>query len=269
MESAVPDPKKDITIRFNWTYDYAAVDGQVLTPEQEKKLKYHKLRIRRREDRIPDPTDGRYFSIEYGWIRPSIFSTFSRKIEYVRCARFKIQERVAVPTRAGDAQGYRLQDLGFYYFIDTTTTCGRDLGSSSDCDKDTQIADANLKNQILNVRESGNPLFMTAEQREERERIIQQQKAAILQRNAESARVLAEAERYAKEHPQEEIRRTGQRKQEINLQEKILAAIDLLRSQGYIVTVPQGGLPQGGLPQGGRRTRRQSRRRKRSTRARR
>ena len=277
MDRGDPDPKREITITFNWAYDSAAVDGQVINAEQQKQFKYKILRISRREERILDATIHRYYSIEYGWIRPSIFSTLSTKIEYVRCARFKIRESVAVPTRAGDAQEYKLQDVGFYYFIDTTTTCGRDLGRRSDCDKNTQAADANLKNQILNVK-AGYPIEMTAD---ERESIIQQeeaakeaQRAAITRDREQSAQVLAEADRYAEGHRQEQQRIIEERKRASKLEVEILAAIVLLRSKGYTVTVPQGGLPQGGLPQGGlpqggRRTRRQSRRRKRSTKARR
>ena len=235
MDTRTPNGKTEIKITFG-EYDKAVVDLQ-----ETQNFNYHILRITKREK--INGSLSRY-TIEYGWIRPSKFSTLSlstlshlnTKFEYVRCARIELNHTQRVLKQDG-IQDYRyvteIYGSGFYYFIDTKTTCGRTLGRSSDCNKDTQLADTNLKNQIMNYKE-GYALTMPAE---ERDQLLEEKRikdAAELtafrkQGNEEAAaRERAAAERKAAEQAAKE-----------NAENK--GCTELLRKRGYTIQDPIGG----------------------------
>lgn len=162
MDTGVPNGKTEIDITLG-KYDHATIDGNQLKWNEKNKFNYTVLRITKREDIIVDDSSLNY-TIEYGWIRPSKFSSLSRfstQITYVRCARIELEY-----TTLQDVENTMhtvVYARGFHYFIDTKTTCSRTLGKSSDCNKDTTSEDEMLKNQIVNYKE----LIQKQQQQEE------------------------------------------------------------------------------------------------------
>ena len=245
MATGNPNGKTEINITFG-PNDDAAINGKKL--EKGDKFNYTRLRITRREPITVD--DPRLNStIEYGWIRPSKLSTlssFSIQIEYVRCARIEKMYIRTENTYSGRQEYYTMEVVrseGFYYFIDTATRCGRTIGSSSDCNKNTESADTNLKNQIMNYK-GGYPLTATAN---ERETLNKQRKQRIEARSRNAIEHGLRIEKVKKEE-QERIIKQRKSEQEEKLQKEIAAAKALLIQQGYTIIDPTN-------PQGGRRTR--------------
>jgi hypothetical protein len=140
--------KKEIPINFVGSgdeKDIAYIDGiELVYPTN---FNYTFMRVNH-----TDPAnDMRMYSdkienITYGWIRTN--SYLSLNINYVRCAYIKIDSTYSAQVAIQEWSDYHFKQRVF--FIDTTTTCGRMRGSSSDCSKDTTETDKKLKNQAIN-----------------------------------------------------------------------------------------------------------------------
>lgn len=243
MDTREPNGKSEIKITFG-PYDKAAINGKELEGSARKQFNYTLLRITKKEKvNWKKPKYSNYyitFNIEYGWIRPSIFSTLSSDIKYVRCARIELKHTGMRTGQSSSVEFYTEEVVyaeGFYYFIDTSTTCGRTLGSSSDCNKDTESADKNLKNQIMNYKE-GYPLTTTAEQRETR---IKEQQEQQQRESNETNRIVAERKkqreevRLAKEAQERIIK---EREMAEQLKQKIDDAVNFLKARGYRIFDP-------------------------------